>query len=116
MAGAWMVNFNNAPILWLVPALGVVLPLLTILTSRMEKGLGIRLLFTDVSLHHPDCRYRNVPVCDAIQHHDERKFDHVGCNVQPADAESDDVCSLCVRTDHSAVHRLVLLEDVWSHH
>ena len=37
-AGAWMVNFNNAPILWLVPALGVVLPLLTILTSRMEKG------------------------------------------------------------------------------
>lgn len=33
-----MVNFNNAPILWLVPALGVVLPLLTILTSRMEKG------------------------------------------------------------------------------
>lgn len=38
VAGAWMVNFNNAPILWLVPALGVVLPLLTILTSRMEKG------------------------------------------------------------------------------
>lgn len=40
VAGAWMVNFNNAPILWLVPALGVVLPLLTILTSRMEKGHG----------------------------------------------------------------------------
>ncbi|MVT01586.1 cytochrome d ubiquinol oxidase subunit II [Enterobacter sp. 10-1] len=37
-AGAWMVNFNNMPSLWAIPALGVVLPLLTILTSRMEKG------------------------------------------------------------------------------
>ncbi|WP_202303819.1 cytochrome d ubiquinol oxidase subunit II [Dryocola clanedunensis] len=37
-AGAWMVNFNNMPILWLVPALGVVLPLFTILMSRLEKG------------------------------------------------------------------------------
>lgn len=37
-AGAWMVNFNNAPILWTIPALGVVLPLLTILCSRLEKG------------------------------------------------------------------------------
>ncbi|MFS2223488.1 cytochrome d ubiquinol oxidase subunit II [Pantoea sp. B65] len=37
-AGAWMINFNKAPILWLIPALGVVLPLLTILCSRMEKG------------------------------------------------------------------------------
>jgi len=37
-AGAWMVNFNNAPILWTIPALGVVLPLLTIMCSRLEKG------------------------------------------------------------------------------
>ncbi|WP_455820801.1 cytochrome d ubiquinol oxidase subunit II [Pseudomonas cerasi] len=37
-AGAWMVNFNNAPLLWAIPALGVVLPLLTILCSRLEKG------------------------------------------------------------------------------
>jgi len=37
-AGAWMVNYNNAPVLWLIPALGVVLPLLTILCSRLEKG------------------------------------------------------------------------------
>lgn len=37
-AGAWMANFNNAPILWAIPALGVVLPLLTILCSRLEKG------------------------------------------------------------------------------
>lgn len=36
--GAWMVNFNNAPILWTIPALGVVLPLLTIMCSRLEKG------------------------------------------------------------------------------
>ena len=37
-AGAWMRNFNSAPILWVIPALGVVLPLLTILCSRLEKG------------------------------------------------------------------------------
>ena len=117
VAGAWMVNFNNAPILWLGSCTGrgsaaVDHPDF----SYGERGMGVRLLFTDVSLHHPDGWYRNVPVCDAIQHHDERKSDHVGCNVQPADAESDDVCSLCVRSDHSAVHRLVLLEDVRSHH
>ncbi|MEJ4043179.1 cytochrome d ubiquinol oxidase subunit II [Erwinia sp. SLM-02] len=37
-AGAWMRNFNSAPVLWVIPALGVVLPLLTILCSRLEKG------------------------------------------------------------------------------
>ncbi|MGB9097986.1 cytochrome d ubiquinol oxidase subunit II [Erwinia sp.] len=37
-AGAWRVNFNKTPILWIIPALGVVLPLLTILCSRLEKG------------------------------------------------------------------------------
>ncbi|MBD8163012.1 cytochrome d ubiquinol oxidase subunit II [Erwinia persicina] len=37
-AGAWMVNFQQNPILWAIPALGVVLPLLTILCSRLEKG------------------------------------------------------------------------------
>jgi cytochrome d ubiquinol oxidase subunit II len=35
-AGAWMVNFNNMPALWAIPALGVVLPLLTVLTA--DKG------------------------------------------------------------------------------
>lgn len=37
-AGAWMANFHNAPVLWAIPLLGVVLPLLTILCSRLEKG------------------------------------------------------------------------------
>lgn len=37
-AGAWLINFNNAPILWALPALGVVLPLLTILCSRLGRG------------------------------------------------------------------------------
>lgn len=37
-AGAWLVNFNQTPVLWAIPALGVVLPLLTILCSRLEKG------------------------------------------------------------------------------
>ena len=37
-AGAWLINFNKAPVLWVIPALGVVLPLLTVLFSRLEKG------------------------------------------------------------------------------
>ncbi|CAI8864544.1 MULTISPECIES: cytochrome d ubiquinol oxidase subunit II [Kosakonia] len=37
-AGAWLTNFNNMPVLWLVPALGVVLPLLTVLTARLDKA------------------------------------------------------------------------------
>ena len=38
-AGAWLVNFNAMPVLWAIPALGVLLPLLTVLTSRLEKAL-----------------------------------------------------------------------------
>ncbi|ELY6085378.1 cytochrome d ubiquinol oxidase subunit II [Cronobacter sakazakii] len=37
-AGAWFANFNNMLALWAIPALGVVLPLLTALASRLEKG------------------------------------------------------------------------------
>ncbi|ELY4817097.1 cytochrome d ubiquinol oxidase subunit II [Cronobacter malonaticus] len=37
-AGAWFTNFKNMPALWAIPALGVVLPLLTVLASRLEKG------------------------------------------------------------------------------
>ncbi|MCV9877953.1 cytochrome d ubiquinol oxidase subunit II [Brenneria izbisi] len=37
-AGAWLINFNNYPVLWAIPVLGVVLPLLTTATARMEKG------------------------------------------------------------------------------
>lgn len=86
-AGAWLVNFNNTPILWAIPALGVVLPLLTILTARMDKAAWA-FVFSSLTLA---CiiltvEYRNVPVCDAVQHHDERKSDNVGCNFQPADA------------------------------
>ncbi|MCQ4969837.1 cytochrome d ubiquinol oxidase subunit II [Atlantibacter hermannii] len=38
-AGAWLVNFNNMPMLWAIPLLGVMLPLLTVLMSRAEKGV-----------------------------------------------------------------------------
>lgn len=48
-AGAWMVNFNNMPILWAIPALGVVLPLLTVLMSRLEKG-AMAFLFSSLTL------------------------------------------------------------------
>lgn len=38
VAGGWLVNFNNYPALWAFPALGVVLPLLTILFSKVDKN------------------------------------------------------------------------------
>ncbi|MGA7587334.1 MAG: cytochrome d ubiquinol oxidase subunit II [Rouxiella badensis] len=37
-AGAWLLNFNRMPALWAIPALGVILPLLTLLLSRLNKG------------------------------------------------------------------------------
>jgi cytochrome d ubiquinol oxidase subunit II len=37
-AGAWLINFNKYPILWALPALGVVLPLFTILFARLDKA------------------------------------------------------------------------------
>jgi cytochrome d ubiquinol oxidase subunit II len=37
-AGAWLANFNKIPALWAIPALGVILPLLTILFSRLNKA------------------------------------------------------------------------------
>ncbi|ELO1774860.1 cytochrome d ubiquinol oxidase subunit II [Vibrio fluvialis] len=42
-AGAWMHNFEQYPLLWAAPALGVVMPLLGVLASRIEKG-GIAFL------------------------------------------------------------------------
>lgn len=37
-AGAWMLNFNAAPALWIIPALGIVLPVFTLICSRYGKG------------------------------------------------------------------------------
>ncbi len=48
-AGAWLVNFEAHPILWLIPALGVVLPLLTILTSRLDR-CGWAFLFSSLTI------------------------------------------------------------------
>ncbi|EPZ5901579.1 cytochrome d ubiquinol oxidase subunit II [Vibrio fluvialis] len=42
-AGAWMHSFEQYPLLWAAPALGVVMPLLAVLASRIEKG-GIAFL------------------------------------------------------------------------
>jgi len=42
-AGAWFTNFNNMPVLWAIPALGVVL------FSRMEKGAWA-FLFSSLTL------------------------------------------------------------------
>ncbi|WP_410016039.1 cytochrome d ubiquinol oxidase subunit II [Sodalis sp. C49] len=37
-AGAWLANYHSFPLLWAIPALGVLLPLLTLLCSRLGKG------------------------------------------------------------------------------
>ncbi|TCV98017.1 cytochrome d ubiquinol oxidase subunit II [Biostraticola tofi] len=37
-AGAWMANYHRYPLLWAIPALGVLLPLLTVLFSRLGRG------------------------------------------------------------------------------
>lgn len=39
-AGAWLINFNKYPILWALPALGVILPLFTICCHALKKGHG----------------------------------------------------------------------------
>ena len=36
-AGAWLINFNAYPVLWLIPALGGILPWLTMLLSRVNR-------------------------------------------------------------------------------
>lgn len=36
-AGAWLINFNTHPVLWLIPALGVTLPWGTLLLSRANR-------------------------------------------------------------------------------
>lgn len=36
--GGWTQNFNAHPVLWLLPVFGLVLPLLTIICSRLNKG------------------------------------------------------------------------------
>lgn len=36
--GSWLTNYMNYPILWIVPILGIVLPLLTILCSGLNKN------------------------------------------------------------------------------
>ncbi|WP_147196318.1 cytochrome d ubiquinol oxidase subunit II [Pantoea sp. CCBC3-3-1] len=48
-AGAWLVNFNAMPVLWSIPLLGVVLPLLTLLCSRLKKG-GWAFVFSSLTL------------------------------------------------------------------
>ncbi|MCW2474551.1 cytochrome d ubiquinol oxidase subunit II [Candidatus Symbiopectobacterium sp. NZEC151] len=48
-AGAWLANFTAHPVLWAIPLLGVVLPLLTIATARANKG-GLAFLFSSLTI------------------------------------------------------------------
>ncbi|MCW7549721.1 cytochrome d ubiquinol oxidase subunit II [Photorhabdus sp. APURE] len=48
-AGAWLTNFNNYPWLWVLPALGVASPMLTMLMTRMNKA-GWAFLFSSLTI------------------------------------------------------------------
>ncbi|MGM3224513.1 cytochrome d ubiquinol oxidase subunit II [Dickeya zeae] len=48
-AGAWLVNYNSHPVLWAIPLLGVVLPLVTALMARAGKG-AMAFLFSSLSI------------------------------------------------------------------
>ncbi|MCO7260930.1 cytochrome d ubiquinol oxidase subunit II [Dickeya zeae] len=48
-AGAWLVNFNNHSVLWAIPLLGVVLPLVTAVMARAGKG-AMAFLFSSLSI------------------------------------------------------------------
>ncbi|WP_291971184.1 cytochrome d ubiquinol oxidase subunit II [Candidatus Symbiopectobacterium sp.] len=48
-AGAWLANFTAHPVLWAIPLLGVVLPLLTIAMARANKG-GLAFLFSSLTI------------------------------------------------------------------
>ncbi len=47
-AGAWMTNFDKYPLLWIAPGLGVVLPILAVLSARFSKG-GFAFLFASLA-------------------------------------------------------------------
>lgn len=48
VAGAWLNNFHRYPVLWILPILGVLLPLLTILMSRLKR-CGWAFLFSSLT-------------------------------------------------------------------
>ncbi|MFS1562853.1 MAG: cytochrome d ubiquinol oxidase subunit II [Candidatus Arsenophonus phytopathogenicus] len=48
-AGAWLVNFNNNPGLWSLPALGLFFPILTILFTKLDKA-GWAFLFSSLTI------------------------------------------------------------------
>ncbi|SLM63821.1 MULTISPECIES: cytochrome d ubiquinol oxidase subunit II [Dickeya] len=48
-AGAWMVNFNHYPALWAIPLLGVLLPLVTLIMARAQRG-ALAFLFSSLSI------------------------------------------------------------------
>lgn len=81
-AGAWMKNFENYPLLWAAPVLGVAMPLLAVLASRLEKcaisfitsSLGVAgVIFTG--------RFCDVPIHHAFRLNAKPQLNNVGCNV-----------------------------------
>ena len=49
VSGAWLTNFNTYPILWALPALGVGLPLLTMIATKADKN-GWAFLFSSLTI------------------------------------------------------------------
>ncbi|CAH0539430.1 cytochrome d ubiquinol oxidase subunit II [Vibrio marisflavi] len=48
-AGAWMHNFKEYPAMWIAPALGILMPIVAILASRLEKG-GLAFLASSLTV------------------------------------------------------------------
>ncbi|WP_188008520.1 cytochrome d ubiquinol oxidase subunit II [Grimontia hollisae] len=49
LAGAWFNNYETYPILWVAPVLAVVMPLLSAVASRLERG-GFAFLFSSLAI------------------------------------------------------------------
>ena len=66
-SGAWMTNFATYPLMWIAPALGVVMALLAVVATKAQKGalafLASSLTCTGVILNFWFC---NVPIRNAI--------------------------------------------------
>ena len=66
-AGAWLANYDKYPHHYVVPILGVVLPLLVILVSRFNRsGFAFPIQFTDCRYGDFDLRCSYVPIRYAI--------------------------------------------------
>ena len=111
-AGAWMANFNAYPILWILPAIGLVSPLLVVMFTAMDKGAwAFPVHLADYCRCDLTCGTAMFPFIMPSSIDPNVSPDHVGCNFQPVYSPGDDGCCDYLCTTCSPVHHLVLRED-----